>query len=334
MEPVTHALASVALGRAGLNRLARPATPMLLVSGLIADADWLSYFGGARAFLHGHRTATHSLLGTALLAVLVTAVFFLFARTYPGWAFKLVPGLAVCAAGAGGHLLLDLLNGYGVQLLWPLDGKWYAWDLAAQVDPWILFFLLAGLLVPALLRLVLEEIGAESKRRGPRRGAVAGLALVALFCAGRLAAHQRAVALLDSRQYRGQVPLAVAAFPMPSNPLLWAGVVETDNALVNVEVPVGLGLEFDPDRGTVRYKPEESAVLASAVNSGDAADFLRFARFPLARVAAREDGYRVRLRDMRFAAGVSGRRGIVAVIDLNAQQQVVGERLEFGAGEN
>jgi len=157
---------------------------------------------------------------------------------------------------------------------------------------------------------------------------------VALFAAGRLAAHQRAVALLDSREYRGQAPLAVAAFPTPSNPLLWAGVVETDNALVNVEVPVGLGLEFDPDRGTVHYKPEESAVLASAVNSGAAADFLRYARFPLARVAPQGDGYRVRLRDMRFAAGASGPRGIVAIIDLNAQQQLVDEHLEFDTGED
>jgi hypothetical protein len=32
---------------------------------------------------------------------------------------------------------------------------------------------------------------------------------------------------------------------------------------------------------------------------------------------------------MRFAAGMSGRRGIIAVIDLNAQQQVVDARLEF-----
>jgi membrane-bound metal-dependent hydrolase YbcI (DUF457 family) len=88
MEPVTHALTALAMGRAGLNGLARPATPMLLVSGLIADSDWLSYYGGARAFLYGHRTATHSLLGTALLAVLVTAAFSLMGRRYPGWAFN------------------------------------------------------------------------------------------------------------------------------------------------------------------------------------------------------------------------------------------------------
>jgi len=39
MEPVTHALTSIALGRAGLNKITRAATPMLLFSGLIADVD-------------------------------------------------------------------------------------------------------------------------------------------------------------------------------------------------------------------------------------------------------------------------------------------------------
>ena len=47
MEPVTHALTSIALGRAGLNKITRAATPMLLVSGLIADVDWVTRLGGA-----------------------------------------------------------------------------------------------------------------------------------------------------------------------------------------------------------------------------------------------------------------------------------------------
>ena len=60
MEPVTHALASIALGRAGLNKISRAVTPMLLVSGMVADLDWVTWLGGADAFLRGHRTATHS----------------------------------------------------------------------------------------------------------------------------------------------------------------------------------------------------------------------------------------------------------------------------------
>ena len=142
-------------------------------------------------------------------------------------------------------------------------------------------------------------------------------------------AHERAIALLDSREYRGQTPLEVAAFPRPSNPLLWFGVVETDNAIFNLEVPLGPGREFDAESADVHFKPEESVTLKNAVKCATAVEFLSYARFPLASVEPRGDGFEVRLRDMRFASELPGRRGIIAVIHLNAQSLVIDERLEF-----
>src|SRR5579863_8411304 len=246
MEPVTHALTCIALGRAGLNKITRAASPMLLVSGLIADVDWITRFGGAATFLRGHRTVTHSLAGTVAIIAAVAAASWFTGRKFPKFAVGILPALAICAIGAGGRLLLDVLNSYGVKLLWPFSSTWYAWELAYPVDSWILFFLLVGVLIPELFRLVLEEIGSKPKRTGRQRGAIFGLVFVALVIAGRSFAHQRAIALLDSRDYRGQVPLEVAAFPRPSNPLLWSGVVETDNALFTLEVPLSPGREFDP----------------------------------------------------------------------------------------
>ena len=329
MEPVTHALTSIALGRAGLNKITRAATPMLLVSGLIADVDWVTRLGGADTFLRGHRTVTHSLVGTVAIIAAVAAASWLTGRKYPKFAVGILPALAIGAIGSGAHLLLDMLNGYGVKLLWPFRPTWYAWDLANSVDSWILLFLLAGLLIPELFRLVLEEIGSKPKRHGRQRGAIIGLVFVALVIAGRALAHQRATALLDSRDYRGQTPLVVAAFPKPSNPLQWAGAVETDNAVVNLEVPLGPGREFDPELADVHFKPESSVTLKNAASSPAAIEFLNFARFPLASVQPEGDGFQVRLRDMRFASELAGRRGIIAVIHLNAQSLVVGDRLEY-----
>jgi len=329
MEPVTHALTSIALGRAGLNKITRAATPMLLVSGLIADVDWVTRLGGAATFLRGHRTITHSLAGTVAIIGAVAAASWLMGRKYPKFEVGISSALVICAIGAGSHLLLDLLNGYGVKLLWPFSPKWYAWDLADSVDSWILFFLLIGLLTPELFRLVLEEIGSKPKRHGRQRGAIFGLVFVALVIAGRAFAHQRAMALLDSRDYRGQTPLEVGAFPKPSNPLLWSGVVETDNAVFDLDVPLGPGREFDPELADVHYKPDQSLTLKNAVISSVAVEFLSFARFPLANLEPEGPGFQVRLRDMRFESELAGRRGIIAVIDLNAQNQVIGEHLEF-----
>lgn len=329
MEPVTHALTSIALGRAGLNKITRAATPMLLVSGLLADVDWITRLGGAAAFLRGHRTVTHSLIGTIAVVATVAAISWFAGRKYSTFAVGISPALAICTVGAGAHLFLDLLNGYGVKLLWPFSPKWYAWDLVDGVDSWILFFLLAGLLTPELFRLVLEEIGSKPKRHSRQRGAIVGLLFVALVIAGRAFAHQRAIALLDSREYLGQTPLEIAAFPRPSNPFLWSGVVETDNAVFNLEVPVGPGRAFDPELADVHFKPQPSMTLKNAISSSAAIEFLTFARFPLASVQPESEGFRVRLRDMRFASELAGRRGMIAVIDLNAQSLVLGEHLEY-----
>ncbi len=329
MEPVTHALTSLALGRAGLNRATRLATPMLLVAGLAADLDWLSLAGGARAFLHGHRTATHSLAGTAAIALATAGIFWWLGRKHPASPVRLLPALAVCSAGAGAHLLMDLTNSYGVKLLWPFRQSWYAWDLVHSIDPWVLFLLLLGLLLPGLFRLISEEIGARPKRRGPQRGAIVALALLVLYMGGRWAMHDRALEMLRWRVYHGEAPLAVGAFPTGASPLTWSGVVETDNALQQLEVSFAPGSSFDPDLGRTLFKPEPSPALDAARKSEVAQELLQFARFPRAHVEKTADGYHVELRDLRFVSLLSGGSGFVAAIELNRQFQVVSEELRY-----
>jgi hypothetical protein len=137
------------------------------------------------------------------------------------------------------------------------------------------------------------------------------------------------VALLASHEYGSQEPLVVAAFPQPMNPFVWSGVVETDNALVTVPVPLLPGSVFHPERAAVYFKPYDTPALKNAGNSAAAIEFLGYARFPLANVEPEGGGYQVRIRDMRFASELPGRRGIIAVIDPNAQSLVINEHLEF-----
>jgi inner membrane protein len=60
----------------------------------------------------GHRTLTHSLLGLALFALIVSPL----SPFVPGLFFALVAGFA-------SHLVADALNTPGVPLLWPLDWR-------------------------------------------------------------------------------------------------------------------------------------------------------------------------------------------------------------------
>ncbi len=329
MEPVTHALASVALSRAGLNRVTRLATPLVLTAGLAADFDLLSMAGGARAYLAAHRTVTHSAVGAAVLAVLIAGIFWWRGRRHPTAPLRFGRVFVVCGIAAGVHILLDLTNSDGVRLLWPFRDTWYAWDLMDTIDPWVLLALLVGLLLPELFRLVTEEIGARPRGRGAQRGAILALALLGVYCGARYILHDRAILLLGSRLYRGATPLATGAFPTPASPLTWRGVVNTENTVEELELSLAPGSEFDPDRSRTHYKPESSPVLEAARRTAAAQKFLKFARFPIASVEKLPDGYRVGLRDLRFGSDPRPRRSVVTTVELDERLNVTQEELRF-----
>ncbi|MBI1750421.1 MAG: metal-dependent hydrolase [Acidobacteria bacterium] len=325
MEPLTHGLTSLALGRAGLNKVTRMATPMLLVAGYAPDVDWITYFMGAPAMFHYRRAITHSLAGAAALAAIVAASFWWCGRKHPTAPVRFGRALAVCGVGAGSHLLLDLPNRYGLRLLWPFRDTWLAWDIIETVDPWMLVALLLGLLLPALFRLVSEEIGARPERRGPQRGAIVALALVTAYATGRFVLHDRAVQVLYGRLYHGAAPLAVEAFPSHVSPFAWRGIVETENTIEEVDVRIGPGSHFDPDRGVTNYKPEPSPMLENAKRTRTVGQFLKFARFPMARVTRLREGYRVELRDLRFSNDSTRWGGYIAVVEMDGEMRVLKE---------
>ncbi|MBI1738915.1 MAG: metal-dependent hydrolase [Acidobacteria bacterium] len=322
MEPVTHGLTSLALGRGGLNKVTRMATPMLLVAGYAPDVDWLTYFMGAPLMFHYRRAITHSLAGAAALAVLVAAVFWWFGRKHPTAPLRFWRALAVCGIGAGSHLLLDLPNRYGLRLFWPFSDQWVAWNIIDTVDVWVLAVLLLGMLLPGLFRLVSEEIGARPERRGPQRGAIVALVLLAAYATGKFVLQQRAVQVLSARLYHGDAPLDVGAFPSYVSPLAWRGIVETENTMEEVEVRLGPGSYFDPDRSVTNYKPEPSPMLEAARQTRTFAEFIPSARFPLARVVRTRDGYRVELRDLRFSNDSTRWGGFVAIVEMDEEMHV------------
>jgi inner membrane protein len=336
LDPITHALASAALSRAGLNRMTRLATPMALVAGLAADIDALSLADGAGSYLEYNRTLTHSLAGSSALAALVAAAFWLIGRKHAVSPIRFVPAFAVTAAAAACHLLLDLAESYGLALLWPFQKKWTAWDLVDAVDPWILLVLVAGWLLPGLFRLVTEEIGARPAARGKQRAAVLALALVALYCGGRALLHERARDVLGSRLYHGAPPVTVGAFPGAASPLEWRGVVATENTLEEIHLSLAPGSFFNPDRSSTHFKHDPSPALQAALGTVTIRRFLQFARFPAATVEPARpaggrlmDGYRVTVRDLRFPEKRRIGRNVVAVVELDSEARVRSEQFQF-----
>lgn len=338
MEPVTHALTSLAFARAGQKVLPRFGTSMLVFSGVASDLDYASYFGGAGAFLRFHRTMLHSLPCGALIAAAIACAFCGWDRNRSpkdeGQRLRFGPAFSVCAVGVGAHVLLDLFTADGLQLFWPFRARWFALDLVANLDPWVLVILIAGLLLPQLFRLVSEEIGDRRKGSGAQWGAIVTLVLVSAYLGARADLHSRAVTLLLSHEFHGRAPLEAGAFPFSSAPLDWRGVVSTDNTIEDVDISLAPGSDFDPDRSLTRYKPEDSSALEAGERTLAATKFLSYARFPLATVAGLENGYRFELRDLRFASNDSSPANIVVCVDFDSGLHIRQEEFRFAASGN
>lgn len=329
MDPVTHGLLSATLDRAGLRRACPNAMLILVVSGTAADLDLLSYCGGASAYFHYHYAALHSILGSAVLTVGAALGFWLLGRGRQRQALPFAPVLLLCAIGTGVHLLFDCLGADGAQLFWPFRERWFALDLLPQIDPWILGALLMGLLLPALFRLVSEEIGERKKGKTVSKGAVAALLVVALYTGERGLLHQRAVQTLMAHDYHGAAAIAAGAFPDSASPFLWRGLVATANTIEQVSVPMGSSDEFHASSSLTNYKPENSLALDVAQRTPFAKQFLRYARFPLAELQSIPNGSLVTLRDLRFAQDSESLGNLLAVIELDGESHVRSEEMEF-----
>jgi membrane-bound metal-dependent hydrolase YbcI (DUF457 family) len=335
MELLTFLLMSVALARVAGTRLPRFGVAMLVTSGIAAELDFVSYFFGPSAFLRFHRTVLHSLPGSLGMCCLIAAVFCLLDRTAKkdsqSGVAKLGFGVAlvVCVLGAAAHIVLDLAGGIGVRLLWPLRDGWQSWNLLPNFDVWILLLLAAGRSLPYLGRLVSQEIGERPAAAPGRTAAIITLGVIVLYIAGREILHSRAMDLLRSRDYHGQPPQNAGAFPSSSNPFAWRGLVSTPVAIEELNVSMLPGAVFDPDRTISHYKPDQSAAIGAAQNTGDGQEFLNYARFPLATNEPLDTGFDVTLHDLRFPAHDTSIENLMLDVRLNANSQIVQQRLRF-----
>jgi inner membrane protein len=339
MEPVTQALASIALARTGLNRLAPRATAILIAAALAPELDLLSAIGGARSYLRYHRTLFHSVVGAVAIALVIAAIATLvlrrfnlageFARASTRSLF--FRALVLCLSGVALHLLLDLCDADGLRLLWPFRESWQGWYLAPNLDPIILIVPIAAIALPALFRLVGEEIGERKKKNPtPRRWAVAAFAILAGYLAARATLHSQAIDLLQSAIYRGEVPLTAGAYPDSVSPLDWRGIAATDNTLQEIEVHLGSGEKFDPDRAITHYKPAKPELLAAAEKASAIRAFVTYARFPIASVQQTDSGgWHIELRDLRIPGNSTSWENMQAEVELDAAMQLRSEEVRF-----
>jgi inner membrane protein len=328
MDNLTHTLTAVAISQTGLNRKTRFATLTLILAANAPDTDVLSGLKNSVTYLKYHRGISHSFLGITALAIVIWGLIY-----WMGNKVQAKPGLPVNGSwlllaaflGTGSHLLLDFTNAYGVRPFLPFSGRWYAWDIMPIIDPLLLALLIVGLAVPWLLRLVSEEVGARKAR--PVAGAFFCLSALVALWGIRDFAHRRALSILDSHTYSGEVPQRFSALPGAVNPFAWTGVVETETSLqvVGVNALDANGLQ----KMETFEKPQPSPALTAAMQTRAGKIFLDFARFPWAQVEESEQGYLVSLRDLRFYHPSAQSRNFTLEVELDKNLATRSETFSF-----
>jgi membrane-bound metal-dependent hydrolase YbcI (DUF457 family) len=327
MDVGTHALASFALARAALPRAPRAAWAVVILAGTIADLDALSAVFSPSAYLNWHHTYTHSIVACIVVGATLSLVYLLPTLKSSSIRVSTLAMFGMVLLAELLHLAMDACQSEGTMLLWPLSNRRIATDWLASVDPWIIALLIAAILLPELLRLVSDEIGAKNKHPRGRVGAIVGFALVLLYVGVRGTLHSNVVAMTQARTYRGQSPRRVAAFPESVSLFTWHGIVETDSALHELTVNDGPGASFDPESGVALFKPEPSPMLDKARDSDAARKFLGVARFPKATVEKTAGGYDVELRDLRYAAAGEIQREVAALVKIDADGRIAADEL-------
>lgn len=336
MDTLTHTLTGIALGQAGLKRKTRYAMLALIIGSNLPDIDVVTAARGSIDYLNYHRGITHSLAGLTALAALLAGVLALCARRdgpeSKGPSLNVKWLFFVCWIATACHVLMDYTNDYGVRPFLPWSDRWVALDIMPIADPWVLLFLVFGLGLPAILWLVAEEVGVQrASRPAGTTGALLGLAAVVAIGGIRGLAHRRADQMLGARLYNGESPARLGAFPVMLDPFAWNGVAETRTSYFLLRLNT-LAPDMRAGDAEVLSKPQPSPALAAARATRTAEIFVNFARFPWAAVDQTEEGYEVRLLDLRFASRGLAPAAFVTQIDLNRELRVRRQTFAFRAG--
>ncbi len=321
------------------------------LAGLVGE-DFSLFF--RRGWTHG--VLAWAILPLVLVAIMLAWDRWVRRRRDPGAEPVDLPAIVgLSYLGLLTHPFLDWLNTYGVRLLMPFDGQWFYGDTLFIIDPWLWLLGVSSVIlvhsrskisiagwtvlgsaasalvlgyggVPVGVKIVwaLAVGGIVLMRvRGwfaHKSNAVATVALVlaALYIAAMLSetAYTRAMATTAFEE-RGMSVQNVLSSPAPGNPFARDGVVEgrseyrffeinllADTPLVEIKEPVPIEAS----------NPAIEAALALPQVRG----FRNWMRYPHFEARRLDDGWRVFLRDLRYAEIDDDEEGFgVRVIELD-----------------
>ena len=292
MDNLCHTLVGAALGEAGLKRRTRFGNATLMIASNLPDVDVLVFASNTPpvAFRRGW---THGVLADAVLPILLTAAVLAYGRRRPGTGdgppIRPRQLLLLSYIGVVTHVLMDLLNNYGVRLLMPFDRRWFYGDVLFINDPWLWIVLGVGI-----------WLARKRHSPAPARGALllASTYVFAMVLSARVA---RAEMIDRWQQVEGTAPRALMVGPVPVTPLRRAVILDAGDRYETGE------FQWRPrsvrfDQAMIPKNDTDSRVFR-ARSAPNIAAFLVWSRFPFWTFEPVPGGTRVTVQDMRFAGG-------------------------------
>jgi inner membrane protein len=296
MDNLCHTLVGAAFGQAGLKNRTRFGSATLMIASNLPDVDVL-VFATSTSSVAFRRGWTHGPIAQALLPIALTVALLAIARAWPTRSDAIPVRatwlLLLSYVGVMSHVLLDLLNPYGLRILAPFDWRWFYGDTLFIIDPWLWLVLGMGAwtarrraaFLPARLSLV-----------------VAVIYIVAMVAGARAA---RAIVVDTWRAEHGTSPRSVMVGPRPITPF-------------TRDIVVDAGSHYQ--RGTFRWFAPRVTFGAASVPKNDTdprvtrareapnvRGFLVWARFPFWTLTPAPEGTEVTVGDMRFAGQTPAR---------------------------
>jgi membrane-bound metal-dependent hydrolase YbcI (DUF457 family) len=316
MDTVTHGLTGWLVSRATPGEWNRSeATAAVTLGAVLPDADHIaSLVGGSEMYIRFHRGLSHSLLGVAVSSLVVALLFARFGHWKDRKRLFLLTLL-----GQLSHVVLDLLNAYGTQVLQPFSDARFSLDLLFVVD-----LVFTGIIVA----------GIALSRGGHAARARVALAVLAGYVGVAALLHARAVDVVRDAAVRFGVPVvsaqalprlptveipgldqvgfatpAVASpltgqaerrgtvVPFPAGPFSWDGFIDDGRTYLRARI--------EPFSGSLEWKERvvrgfDVPEVRSLRGISDVETYLWFARFPVAKVTVDHGRTQVTFYDMRF----------------------------------
>jgi inner membrane protein len=313
MDNLCHTLAGAALGKAGLATRTRYGMATLLISANLPDID-VAVFLTDTLPMSFRRGWTHGILAQIALPFALAAATWVIGRSRrpPPAQSRPAPGvvngngldrepaavsfrelLLLSFVGLYSHIVLDLLNSYGIRLLMPFSNRWFYGDALYIVDPW-LYLLFGG-------GVWLASRAARHAAPNPHRPARIALSIAMVYMLAMLGSNWWARSVVhDGLARAGQPGMRFMVTPVFVNAFRREVLIDTGDRYEKGHLWFGPAPHFRPSGYGVDKGFEQSEAQA-ALRAPKAIAYLSWSRFPFVVVDRTSAPPRLLLNDYRYS---------------------------------